>query len=125
MPARRPEECDALFEQHVNAGNLEAVLALYEPQATFVTQERQVAAGKEGIRGALADLVAMKPTMKLKVTQVAEAGGDLAVLYSDWSMSAKASDGTPLNMTGKSIEVVRRQADGTWCFVVDDPFARS
>jgi len=26
---------------------------------------------------------------------------------------------------GKSMEVVRRQPDGTWLFAIDDPWARS
>jgi ketosteroid isomerase-like protein len=31
-------------------------------------------------------------------------------------------DGKPAEMTGQSLEVVRRQAGGHWCFVIDEPF---
>ena len=31
-----PEACDRLFGEHVNAGDLEALLALYEPGCSFV-----------------------------------------------------------------------------------------
>src|SRR5207249_1628149 len=36
MPARTPEDCDRLFAEHVNAGDLEALLALYEPGCSLV-----------------------------------------------------------------------------------------
>jgi hypothetical protein len=31
MPAKTPQEVDALFEKQVNEGNLEALVDLYEP----------------------------------------------------------------------------------------------
>jgi len=46
------------------------------------------------------------------------------VLYNDWTGTMKGPDGAPVKMAGKAIEIVRRQPDGTWRFVVDDPFAR-
>ena len=58
------------------------------------------------------------------VTKVVSAGDDLAVLYNDWSMSATGADGAAVSGSGKAIEIVRRQPDGTWRFVVDDPFGR-
>ena len=42
MPARRPEDCDALFGDHVNAGDLEALLALYEPTCGYVNGDGSV-----------------------------------------------------------------------------------
>ncbi len=39
-------------------------------------------------------------------------------------MSAVGADGATANLAGKSIEIVRRQPDGAWLFVLDDPFAR-
>lgn len=58
------------------------------------------------------------------VTRVVLAGDDLASVYNDWIMQAKAPDGTPITRSGKAIELVRRQADGAWLFAIDDPFAR-
>ena len=51
-------------------------------------------------------------------------GDNLAVLYNDWSMSVRTPDGQAHEMSGKAIEVVCRQGDGSWKFAVDDPFAR-
>jgi ketosteroid isomerase-like protein len=56
--------------------------------------------------------------------KVVQSGDDLAMVYNDWHMSAKRPDGQPVEASGKAIEVVRRQPDGTWRFILDDPYAR-
>ena len=124
MPARTPEECDALFATSINSGNLEGLVALYEPQASLVQQDGTPARGTAAIREGLAGFVAMHPKITMNVTKVVRAGDDLAVLYNDWSLTAKGPDGNPMAMSGKAMEIVRRQRDGTWMFAVDDPFAR-
>jgi|SRR5581483_132694 len=124
MPARTPEECDALFAEYAGAGDLDRLVALYEPHGTLVQQDGVAATGPAAIRDALGGLVAMKPTLRMSVSRVVHAGEDLAVLYNEWSMTAKAPDGTPVEMQGKAMEIVRRQADGTWRFAIDDPWAR-
>jgi uncharacterized protein (TIGR02246 family) len=122
--ALTPEDCDRLFAEGVHAGDLDAVAALYERDASFVTQEGEVVTGAPAIRGALAELVAAKPTLRMSVRRVVRAGGDLAVLYNDWSLTVTGRDGKPVESAGHAIEIVRRQADGSWLFVVDDPFSR-
>jgi uncharacterized protein (TIGR02246 family) len=124
MAAHTPEECDRLFAEYMNGGKLDALVALYEPRAVFVPQEGAPVTGTAGIREALAGFMAMKPALKMNVTKAVRAGDDLAVLYNDWNMSATGPDGSVVNGAGKAVEIVRRQADGTWRFAVDDPFAR-
>jgi uncharacterized protein (TIGR02246 family) len=124
MGARTAEECDELFARYANAGDLDRLVGLYETDGNFVQQDGSAANGRTAIRAALAGLVEMAPKLVMNVTKVVRAGDDLAVLYNDWSMTAKGPDGQPAAMTGKAVEIVRRQADGTWLFAVDDPFAR-
>ena len=124
MPARSPEECDRLFGEHVSAGDLDKVVALYEENASFVQHDGHVARGHAAILQALSRLVAMRPKLRLEVVKVVAGAGDLAVVYNDWAMSATDPDGKPRERTGKAIEVMRRQPDGSWRFVIDDPYAR-
>ena len=124
MPARTPGDCDRLFEEHVNAGDVEAVVALYEEGASLAQHDGGVATGHAAIRGVIRRLVAMQAKLHNDVVRVVEGGEDLATLYNDWSISAKGRDGHPIERAGKAIEVVRRQADGTWRFAIDDPYAR-
>jgi uncharacterized protein (TIGR02246 family) len=119
MPARTAEECDGLFEERINAGDLDGLVALYEPNATFVPQDGEALHGTAAIREALAGFVAMQPKLKMNVTRVIPIGSDLAMLYNDWSMVAGGRAAA-----GKAIELMRRQADGTWRFVLDAPFGR-
>ncbi|HEX7787038.1 MAG TPA: SgcJ/EcaC family oxidoreductase [Methylomirabilota bacterium] len=119
----RPEACDRLFGEHVNAGDLEALLALYEPGCTMVRRDGSLARGHAEIREVLQRLLEMHPRMTTEIVKVV-AAGDLAMVYNDWRMSGKRADGQPIEAAGRAIEVVRRQPDGTWRFIVDDPYAR-
>jgi uncharacterized protein (TIGR02246 family) len=124
MSAQTPEECDRLFGEHVNAGDLEGLLALYEPGCSLVRRDGGVARGHAEIRAVLSRLLTMRARMSTEIVKVVRAGDELALVYNDWRMSAERADGQPVEATGKAIEVVRRQMDGTWRFILDDPFAR-
>lgn len=123
MAAMSPEAVDELFERHLNAGDLEALVSLYEEDAVFVPQPGVVRAGRPAIREAFEAFLAARPRLHLRVAQVVRSG-DLAVLYGEWSGTVTDPAGATQSIAGRSIEVVRRQADGTWRFVVDDPYAR-
>jgi len=122
---RSAEECDALFERHMNAGDLDALVALYEANATLVgAADQPTAVGQAAIREALAPMIAAKARITMRVVRVERAGDDLALLYNDWSASATAPDGRTAEMSGRAIEIIRRQPDGTWRFAIDDPYGR-
>ena len=125
MTARVPEDVDRLFGELVNAGNLEALIDLYEPGASLLQADGSAAVGHAEIRRALGELLGSKPRIQMKTARVAKGGGgDLAVLYSEWLLATTGSDGAREEVSGKSVEVVRRQADGTWRFAIDDPYPR-
>ncbi|CAN5389524.1 hypothetical protein BH23ACI1_BH23ACI1_09720 [soil metagenome] len=121
MAARTPEEIDSLFEKELNAGNLEGLMALYEPSATFTAEPGKIVSGTAGIREALAGFLALKPTITLK-PRVLGNTGEVALISSAWELKGTGPDGKPMELTGSSAEVVRKQADGTWKFVVDSPW---
>jgi hypothetical protein len=50
MPARKPEECDTILVDAINKGDLEAAIALYEPNARFVQESGEVVTGHPAIR---------------------------------------------------------------------------
>jgi uncharacterized protein (TIGR02246 family) len=125
MTARTPEDCDRLFAEHANAGDLDALVALYEPQASLIQQDGSAAIGHAAIRKALGELLGSSPRIQMKTARLAKGGaGDLAVLYSEWSIASNGPDGRRAEMAGRSVEVVRRQADGSWRFAIDDPHPR-
>ena len=121
MPARNPEELDRLFSAALNSGNLDALVALYEPQATLTPEPGHVVTGAQAIREALSAFVALKPTLTLEVKTLAQTG-DIALTSARWTLSGTGPDGNQTTMSGYSVEVSRRQPDGTWLFVIDTPW---
>lgn len=119
MPARKPEECDTLLGEALNRGDLEAAVALYEPNATFVQEPGKIVTGHAAVREAMKGFLAIKPKFSIDVSAVQN--GDLAVLRSKWKVNGTGPDGKPVSMSGNGIEVVRKQPDGTWLFVIDNP----
>jgi ketosteroid isomerase-like protein len=65
--------------------------------------------------------LALKPKFTIEAQALLNGDGDLALTSSTWSVTATDAQGKPLNVKGKSREVVRRQADGTWLFAIDNP----
>jgi ketosteroid isomerase-like protein len=121
--ANQPEDCDTLLGKAVTEGNLEGALSLYEPGAAFVADPSQPpVSGDAAMREALNGFIVLKGTLNVNVRKKIESG-DLALLYSEWTLSnGKGPDGSEVNLAGKGVEVVRRQADGSWKFVLDNPF---
>jgi ketosteroid isomerase-like protein len=59
--------------------------------------------------------------LDLKVKRVLQAN-DLALVITEWSFSGTGPDGNPVNMAAKSAGALRHQDDGTWRFVIDNPW---
>ena len=122
MAAKTPEDCDRLFAEAVNRGDAAAVAALYESTGVL-TLDGETYTGPDEIRPVLEGMVGAKARIEMNVTKVLR-GGDVAMVYNDWRMTLTGPDGKVQQSSGKAIEVVRRQPDGTWKYVVDDPNAR-
>jgi len=80
---RAPEDWPRLFEQHLNTGELDAVMALYAPDASVVAPSGEVVVGHDGIRRMLAGLIDRKTRLNGRVVRVVTSG-DVALLYTDW-----------------------------------------
>ena len=125
MPAHTPEEVHRLWAEAFSAHDLEAVMALYEPEATLIAPGQEVPnlilTGAEAVREHLSGLLALKPKFELEFKKAFQAG-DIALLFSEWTLSATDPDGNAIEMAGQTADVARRQPNGTWLFVIDDPY---
>jgi uncharacterized protein (TIGR02246 family) len=96
-------------------GDLEALLALYEPEAVFLNQAGEVKQGQEGLREELAPFAAAKASFDFTIQQVIQCG-DIALMHTRWTIAS------PQELSVYAIEVARRRPDGTWRWLIGDPF---
>jgi len=121
MAVMQPEEMNSAFADAVSSGDVEQVLALYEPEALLAPRPGERASGLAEIRAALSELLALGGAMQSRNVWCMQVG-DLALLQGEWELTATAPDGTPLELSSRTAEVVRRQADGSWLYVIDHAF---
>ena len=112
-----PGSVHGAVERAFNAGDVQALMDLYEPDAHMVKEDGTVAAGLEEISAVWADLVSYGGRIRM-VTRYALESGDLALLSNEWTLEL---DGNPV-ASGATAEVARRQHDGSWRYVSDNPF---
>ncbi len=121
MNKHDPAYIHTLFMAAFNAGDIDALAALYESNAVLVVNGQPVA-GQELIRDAYESFLARRPRMSLQTRSAIVFDDNLAVLHGDWVLEPGPADETGKTTRGLSTEVVRRQADGSWRFVIDNPY---
>jgi uncharacterized protein (TIGR02246 family) len=115
MSAHEPGEASALFERYFAEGDLDGLMSLYEDDAVFPTP-RATATGKDEIRQTLKAYLDSGAKLEFGASLVFGAD-DLALMHTPWTMTLP--DGS--SSEGATAEVVRRQADGSWKYVIDNP----
>lgn len=121
MSTASPEQVLDSIVAGINSGDLESLLPLYESEAAFATQPGNLAHGPTGVRDALTGFISMNGKLDLEVTRVLEVG-DLALVTGVWSFEGTGPDGEPVRLEASNADVLRRQNDGTWRFVIDNPW---
>jgi len=116
-----PEQVLEAIVEGINTGDFDLLMSLYEPGAAFASQPGKLAPGLGGIRDALGGFVALQGTLDLEVKRVLEVG-DLALVVGEWSFTGTGPDSEPVRLAARNADVLRRQADGSWRFVIDNPW---
>jgi ketosteroid isomerase-like protein len=116
-----PTETIQRFSRSLADGDLESLMELYEPEASFSPRPGQVVTGGAAIGAALGEFLALKPRMDGEVEKVIEAG-DIALVANRWTLRGRQPGGEPIEMSGTSADVMRRRPDGTWGILIDDPW---
>jgi len=100
-------------------GSLESLLGIYDPDAVVLSQSGELKTGRQGLREVLAPLAAAKTIFDFSIIQIIQSG-DIALMHTSWR---QMSSPHPASM--HAAEVVRRQADCAWYWLIGDPFTVS
>jgi ketosteroid isomerase-like protein len=124
MPqANTPEDTSRLIGDAITSGDLDAALSLYEPGATFAMPtgfgEGSVT-GLDGLREALGGFLGMSPELSVNAEKTL-LSGDTALVIGNWTLKGRDPDGNEIDARGRYADVIRRQPDGNWLFVIDNP----
>ena len=114
-----PAAINAAFAAGYNSRDVDALLVLYESDAVATNPDGSTATGTDAIRVHLGHLVELGGSMT-SLNRYAIPNGDLALVGADWEIVF--TDGRE-PIAGRSAEVVRRQPDGSWRYVLDPPGA--
>jgi ketosteroid isomerase-like protein len=102
-------------------GNIDGIMRTYEPSAVVVGAPGAPVQGDGPLRAMFAGFVSAKAHFTFDGHEEITAG-DNALHLTPWKMAGVAPDGSPITGAGLSIAVLRRQADGGWLMVIDDPY---
>jgi len=121
MSTATPEKVLESIVTGINTGDLESLMPLYEREAAFAAEPGTLAHGAPGVGEALTGFISMNGELDLEVTRVLEVD-DLALVVGEWSFNGTGPDGEPVRLAARNADVLRRQADGSWRFVIDNPW---
>ncbi|MEU4930688.1 nuclear transport factor 2 family protein [Streptomyces yokosukanensis] len=115
--AQTPQQVGTLFMEYLEAGDIEGLVSLHEPNAHFVPTPETHVVGAAAIREALRQLIDSGARLKLELRDIREVD-DIALV----SNTATLTGVGPQPTVSTTTEILRRQPDGGWVHVVDDPF---
>jgi uncharacterized protein (TIGR02246 family) len=121
MPAQTPRVAIGKFLTAVRDRDLEAILALYEQDATVVVYPGMLGKGITAIRTFFEGIFRLEPDIQHGVEAFTEAG-DLTLFTAKWTIVGPIPPSLPLNRTNYHAAILRKQADGNWLFAVDNPW---
>jgi uncharacterized protein (TIGR02246 family) len=123
MLPHKPEDWPRLFVQHLNSGDLDAVVALYAPNARFLAGSGETIVGRDRIRDMLARMIRSKTKLQSRMIKAISAD-DVAVLYTDFQGTTMNASEKTIDVRYNAVEVLRRQPNGCWKLIVGDPNGR-
>ncbi|MFC5906243.1 YybH family protein [Streptacidiphilus monticola] len=108
--AMQPEDLTRLFVEHANNGDAAGIASLYEADAVMAYPPGSTTVGREAIRELWEKILANRPHFEPEPPLPTLVSGELALT------STPPKDGT-----GARAQVARRQPDGSWLRVLDQP----
>lgn len=114
-----PEGVIPSLIERFNSGKIEAMMALYSPEAVFVANDGRTITDRAEFQAIFERDMKLGPPLKANVRNVF-VGGDTALIVCDWSIDGTGPDGKLVHVHGTASDIVRRGADGFWRYIIDN-----
>lgn len=121
LDASSLEHTVELLDRAFNEGDLDAVLNFYEDGAVVVAEPTRLVRGKDELRTFFESAFRSGATAKQIRTRVIEAHG-VALFLSRWTLTPAESIANMEPRIFVAATVFRRQIDGSWKALIDNPF---
>jgi hypothetical protein len=105
--AKVPNDLEKFFVERANTGDVDGLVALYEPNAVLVSDDGEQVVGTDQIRKFFVNFLKNRPQLAPSIQAPAMCSDEIALT------SSRHSNGDA------SAEIARRQSDGNWLWVVD------
>ena len=116
-----PTSVNQILVESLNSRNLEPLMSIHEDGASLILRDGRAITGLAAIRAHYLALFPLSPKMEIAAARVISSPG-LAVLIADWRLTGTTAGGEQFEEVGRTYDVVREQADGTWRAVFDSPW---
>lgn len=121
--ARQPDDCSRILVAALESGDIETSVALYEPTAVLFKKSGETMTGLDAIRQNNAAVIALKPKFTIEFIKFTVSGdGTLATNRMKADLAFTKPDGQLVHASVDTLEVLRRQEDGSWRYIIDDPY---
>lgn len=103
------------------SGDIAGVMNTYESPATVVFEPDAPVSDAAQLEQMFSGMASVNPEFVYAAGHEVIVNGDIAVHIAPWSMTGKTPDGQDIAQSGLSVAVLRRQVDGSWKMVIDNP----
>ena len=100
-----------------NSGKVEAMMALYAPEAVVIAKDGRTITDRTEIAAQFQRDMSFGLPLKANVRHVF-VSDDTAQIVVDWSIDGTRPD--DIHLGGSASDVVRRGADGCWRYIIDN-----
>jgi ketosteroid isomerase-like protein len=112
---------DSAFTTAANGGSLDSLVGIYAADASLMAPNEPIAKGQQAIRqswGRMFDAYTLR--FELSTDEI-DGRDDLAYVRGRYTLTAspRAKGATAFSDQGKFVEVMKRQPDGAWRYVID------
>lgn len=100
--------------------DLEGVMATYSSNAMVIFEPETPVSDPKTLRELFTQAFAINPQFTYSGHEVF-VNGNLATHFAPWTMTGVTPDGTPITQSGLSVALLKKQENGKWLIIFDNP----